>query len=107
MFDFMKEEQVYVLFQKVFINANGFDTMSAVGTQIVGVFEDRASAIDFSQHMAEGIADVNGQHRTFHNTVAKEGRPANFEFALLQRENALYPRFVFECTKERVLSKES
>lgn len=102
-----QQQKVFVLVRKVFVACNGFDVMSAEGSCVLGVFKDRNSAIDFTQHMMDGVADCQGQQRTFHLVESKEGRKPNFEFATMQRETALYPRFVFECTQEEVLSKES
>jgi hypothetical protein len=103
----MKKSQVYVVQQKVFLNLHGYDVMSATQSSIAGVFEDRASAIDFVQHLIDGISNVEGQRRTFHMSEAKVDNKPTFEFIVRQRENALYPRFVYECTCETVLSKEN
>lgn len=94
-----KHSKVYVVTRKVFDRI-----LDASGTEVIGVFSDPDSALDFVKQVASNTEFHNPKKRTYQ---LMRGEPLNrLVFTYKQEQKQLYPFFSYECVLEQVLSKD-
>ena len=100
-----KHSKVYVVTRKVFDRVMGYRILDADGTEVIGVFSDPDSALDFEKQVASNTEFHNSKKRTYQ---LLRGEPLDrLVFTYNQKQEHLYPFFSYECVLEQVLSKEN
>ncbi len=98
-----KDQVVYVVTCKVLHKVGTSEVMDSSKSGVVGVFNSYGAALFFTEQVADNTAF--GDKRTYRLDTDKTNKnDRHFEFRFEQKEKCLYPKLVYDCVQEVVLS---